>query len=135
MARWRCGTSPAADWTRSPGGRAGAGPGPDTLTGGPSGTDWLATPGPRVVRIGDRSGRLTPVVLTDGPVGHLVVWDVDEADEEIAGLLQTAATSLALVVDRVTELLGPDWRDPDRVLQLQLALVLRSLAAALPAGG
>ena len=79
----------------------GSGPHLGALTGGPPTVDWLASPGPRVVQIDSRSGMLTPVVLTDGPAGCLVVWDVDGADAEIAGLLQTAATSLALVV--VTE--------------------------------
>ncbi|TYP88870.1 helix-turn-helix domain-containing protein [Blastococcus xanthinilyticus] len=63
--------------------------------------DWLAVPGPRAVRAGGRPGMVTPVALTDGPAGCLVVWDVDGTDPELSGLLQTAATSLALVV--VTE--------------------------------
>ncbi len=86
----------------------GAGPAPDVdaLTGGSPTADQLATPGSRVVRTGDRSGTLTPVMLTDGPAGFLVVWDMadadgEDADGEVGGLLQTAATSLALVV--VTE--------------------------------
>jgi len=49
--------------------------------------------------------------------------------------LHVHANTLYQRLERVTELLGPDWRDPDRVLQLQLALTLRSLAAGLPAAG
>ncbi|HUR01429.1 MAG TPA: helix-turn-helix domain-containing protein, partial [Nonomuraea sp.] len=45
------------------------------------------------------------------------------------------ANTLYQRLDRVTELLGVDWRDPDRVLQLQLALTLRSLATGVPAAG
>jgi GAF domain-containing protein len=83
------------DAAEPPGGSA-----PDlaVLTGEVSMAAWLAAPGPRAVRVGGRSGTLTPVVLTDGPAGCLVVWGVEAGDAETAGLLETAATSLALVV-------------------------------------
>jgi hypothetical protein len=70
---------------------AGSGSDLGALTGGASMADWLAVPGPRVVRAGNRAGTLTPVVLTDGPAGCLVVRDVEGADAAVAGgLLQTA---------------------------------------------
>ena len=80
--------------------RPGARPGHDLDGSTGDRVDW-SSPGPRTVVVGDRSGTLVPVVLTDGPAGCLVLWDVEVADDEVAGLLQTAATSLALVV--VTE--------------------------------
>jgi GAF domain-containing protein len=49
--------------------------------------------------------------------------------------LHVHANTLYNRLDRLTELLGDDWRDPDRVLELQLALRMRELMVALtPAG-
>ncbi|WP_344110984.1 helix-turn-helix domain-containing protein [Nocardioides humi] len=45
--------------------------------------------------------------------------------------LHVHANTLYNRLERIEEVLGPDWRDPDRVLELQLALQLRRLAAVL----
>ncbi|SDC91191.1 Sugar diacid utilization regulator [Geodermatophilus telluris] len=47
-------------------------------------------------------------------------------------VLHVHANTLYQRLDRVTELLGAGWRDPDRVLDLQLALRLNELLGALP---
>lgn len=47
--------------------------------------------------------------------------------------LHVHANTLYNRLERIEAVLGPDWRDPGRVLELQLALQLRRLMAALPA--
>ncbi|MDP5182676.1 GAF domain-containing protein [Blastococcus sp. BMG 814] len=83
--------------------------------------DRLAPPGHRVVRSGSRSGVLVPVTLSGGPAGCLVVWDVEGADAELAGLLQTAATSLALVVVTERAVALAELRSRGEFLQALLA--------------
>ncbi|WZH53378.1 MAG: GAF domain-containing protein [Nocardioides alkalitolerans] len=47
--------------------------------------------------------------------------------------LHVHANTLYNRLERIEAVLGPDWRDPGRVLELQLALQLRRLMRALPA--
>jgi sugar diacid utilization regulator len=95
------------------------------------------------------AGRGQLQTFVTATLGPLLAWDAQRHRnlvETLACFLRNAqhhartcaelhihANTLYQRLDRVSELLGPDWRDPDRVLQLQLALVLRSLAAELPA--
>lgn len=46
--------------------------------------------------------------------------------------LHVHANTLYQRLDRLAEVLGPDWRDPERVLEIQLALKLRRLMADVP---
>jgi hypothetical protein len=76
---------------------------------------------------------LGPVLAWDRARGTALV-DTLEAYFDAGGRLKEAAASLHVHpntvvqrLDRVSELLGPGWRDPQRSLDLQLALRLRRL--------
>jgi hypothetical protein len=92
-----------------------------------------------------RSGLLTFIRSTVGP---LLDYD-DERQRDLAVTLETyleqarhhARTCAALHIhpntlyqrlDRVTEVLGPAWKEPDRALELQVALRLHRLLATRP---
>ncbi|WP_131801776.1 helix-turn-helix domain-containing protein [Klenkia soli] len=93
------------------------------------------------------AGRGELDAFVDATLGPVLRWDADRGRDlasTVDVFLRTAqhhartcaelhvhANTLYQRLERVTELLGPDWRDPDRVLQLQLALTLRRLAAEL----
>ncbi len=94
-----------------------------------------------------RAGRGDATAFVDDQVGELVRHD-GEKNRHLVETLETylgqaqhhARTCAALHVhantlyqrlDRITELLGDDWRGTDRALELQLALRLRRLAERL----
>jgi len=93
------------------------------------------------------AGRGELDAFVEATAGPVLRWDAERGRDLAATVevfLRTAqhhartcaelhvhANTLYQRLERVAELLGPDWRDPDRVLQLQLALTLRRLAAQL----
>jgi len=92
-------------------------------------------------------GRAQAGTLIDGVVGDLVDYDTRHNTQLIdtleaffvakghlanaAALLPVHVNTLYQRLDRISEILGEDWKDRDRSLQLNLALRLRSLRAQL----
>ena len=94
------------------------------------------------------SGRAGLATFIDATVGPLLAYD-DVHQRDLAATLETyleqarhhARTCEALHIhantlyqrlDRVTEVLGPRWKEPDRALELQVALRLHRLLADHP---
>ena len=94
------------------------------------------------------SGRAGLATFIDATVGPLLAYD-DERQRDLAATLETyleqarhhARTCEVLHIhpntlyqrlDRVTEVLGPRWKEPDRALELQVALRLHRLLADRP---
>ena len=91
------------------------------------------------------SGRAGLATFIRATVGPLLAYD-DERQRDLAATLETyleqarhhARTCEVLHIhpntlyqrlDRVTEVLGPRWKEPDRALELQVALRLHRLLA------
>jgi len=94
------------------------------------------------------SGRAGLTTFIQSTVGPLLSYDANH-QRDLAGTLETylqqarhhARTCAALHIhpntlyqrlDRVTEVLGPRWKEPDRALELQVALRLHRLVADHP---
>ena len=94
------------------------------------------------------SGRAGLATFIDATVGPLLAYD-DVHQRDLAATLETYleqarhhartcevlhihANTLYQRLDRVTEVLGPRWKEPDRALELQVALRLHRLLADHP---
>ncbi len=82
---------------------------------------------------------LGPVLDYDGErgtdlAGTLDAWfAADRSPRHAAAGLHVHSNTVAQRIDRVTTLLGPDWQQPDRALEVRLALHLRRLVGDDPA--
>jgi GAF domain-containing protein len=78
-------------------------------------------------------GVLGPVAAHDARRGTDLVGTLDAyfaagaSPRRAAGVLHVHVNTVAQRLERVTTLLGEDWQNPDRALELQLALRLRKL--------